>query len=80
MCPRLRTAYGKGVKLHLKVSCVIVVWCAGPLRLQNWEAQTGGAQPGMTNSAAALFDALTGTYVPKPLTENPFCTGQSHLP
>jgi hypothetical protein len=43
-----------------------------------WEA-ANGAQPGMTNSAAALFNAATGTYESKPVAQNPFCSGHSQL-
>ena len=44
-----------------------------------WEA-INGAQPGMTNSAAALYDAVTGAYEARPTPYNPFCSGHSHLP
>ena len=44
-----------------------------------WEA-IHGAQPGMAQSAAALFDVTTGTYTAQRTPYNPFCTGHSHLP
>jgi hypothetical protein len=34
----------------------------------------------MTNSVSSLFDAVTGTYVSVPVAQNPFSSGQGHLP
>jgi hypothetical protein len=44
-----------------------------------WEAANGGVQPGMANSAAALFDAAAGTYVSKPMPQNLYGSGGTLL-